>query len=347
MQQTRQLGARSRLARAVQPHHQHATRVAAQHQPGVLRAEQIHHFIVNDFDNLLAGLNALDHFLADGLGFNALDEIPGHLEIDVRFQQRQAHLAQGLPNVGFGDFPQPAQVPKGVLEFVAERIEHLLNLEYVDGLDKAAPLRLLRLECHLDTTTKARNSRRYGAPKNWPAKCSLNFTCHFSVRVHLARFCSKTGYFGRLRLATNQTNHLDFSGRRSFYTTGSQWSHFFMFLHSFFIPVLRSATRILGGGLLLTPFFARAGSAFFDFNTDPTANALLAIYGNASWLPTGGAGTATNLNDGYLQITPSAGGQRGAVVFADFDTGAIIKAFTFEADVRIGNGSATPADGFS
>ena len=38
---------------------------------------------------------------------------------------------------------------------------------------------------------------------------------------------------------------------------------------------------------------------------------------------------------------------RGAVVFADFDNGAIIKAFTFDADVRIGNGTAQPADGFS
>jgi uncharacterized repeat protein (TIGR03806 family) len=35
------------------------------------------------------------------------------------------------------------------------------------------------------------------------------------------------------------------------------------------------------------------------------------------------------------------------VVFSDFDNGKTIEAFTFEADVRIGNGSTPPADGFS
>src|SRR2546430_214135 len=105
--------------------------------------------------------------------------------------------------------------------------------------------------------------------------------------------------------------------------------------------------RILAGALFLLPQLAKAGSAFFDFNSDPTAGGLLTLYGNATWQPTGGAGAATNASDGYLQITDSAGGQRGAIVFADFDTGAVIRAFTFDADLRIGNGTASPADGFS
>ena len=44
----------------------------------------------------------------------------------------------------------------------------------------------------------------------------------------------------------------------------------------------------------------------------------------------GGAGASTNGADGYIEVTPSAGNQRGAVVFADFDNGQMIKAFTFE-----------------
>ncbi|HVV70800.1 MAG TPA: PA14 domain-containing protein, partial [Verrucomicrobiae bacterium] len=71
------------------------------------------------------------------------------------------------------------------------------------------------------------------------------------------------------------------------------------------------------------------------------------LFGNATWQPSGGTGASTNANDGYLEVTPSSGGQRGAVVFRDFDNGEVIKAFTFEADVRIGNGTAQPADGFS
>jgi uncharacterized repeat protein (TIGR03806 family) len=108
-----------------------------------------------------------------------------------------------------------------------------------------------------------------------------------------------------------------------------------------------SIGRLVVCGSVLLPLFLYGGSAFFNFNTDPTASGLLSIYGNASWIPTGGAGAATNASDGYLEVTPSAGGQRGAIVFADFDAGAVIKAFTFDADVRIGNGTANPADGFS
>ena len=110
---------------------------------------------------------------------------------------------------------------------------------------------------------------------------------------------------------------------------------------------LKPASRLLCALSLLVGMSAQAGSAFFNFNTDPTASGLLAVYGNANWKPSGGAGAATNTSDGFLEITPSLGNQRGAIVFADFDSGAMIRAFTFEADVRIGNGSGTPADGFS
>jgi uncharacterized repeat protein (TIGR03806 family) len=109
----------------------------------------------------------------------------------------------------------------------------------------------------------------------------------------------------------------------------------------------RAAIRCLTAGVLLFALPVWGGSAFFNFNSNPTTSGLLTLYGNASWQPTGGAGSATNASDGYLQVTPSAGNQRGAIVFADFDNGQMIKAFTFEADVRIGNGTTSPADGFS
>jgi uncharacterized repeat protein (TIGR03806 family) len=122
----------------------------------------------------------------------------------------------------------------------------------------------------------------------------------------------------------------------------------------FFMPyVLPSYTslkpplRLLCCLCLLVSASVNAGSAFFDFNTDPTASGLLSLYGNANWQATDGVGVATNANDGFLEVTPSAGNQRGAIVFADFDSGASIRAFTFEADVRIGNGTTAPADGFS
>jgi PA domain len=91
---------------------------------------------------------------------------------------------------------------------------------------------------------------------------------------------------------------------------------------------------------------SQAASVLFDFNSDPTG--VLNIYGNSTWVPNGGVGSSTNANDGYLQVTAALGSQRGAIVFADFDGGQVVKAFTFEADVRIGNGTVNPpADGFS
>ena len=88
-------------------------------RPAFCRAEQVHEFVVDDFDDLLAGLDALDDFRADGLGFDALDEIAGDLEIHVGLQQRHADFAQGIGDVGLGNFSEPAQVAKGVLELAA------------------------------------------------------------------------------------------------------------------------------------------------------------------------------------------------------------------------------------
>jgi hypothetical protein len=50
--------------------HHDATGIAAQSQAGVGRAEQFDQFIVDDLDDLLARLNALDDLLAEGLGFD-------------------------------------------------------------------------------------------------------------------------------------------------------------------------------------------------------------------------------------------------------------------------------------
>jgi hypothetical protein len=113
------LAARRRLAGTVQPDHQHAARIAAQLQACVGRAEQFHQLVVDDFDDLLPRLDALDNLCAEGLNFDALNEIPRHLEIHVGFQQGQPHFPQGLARIGLGDFAEPTQVPEGVLKLAA------------------------------------------------------------------------------------------------------------------------------------------------------------------------------------------------------------------------------------
>ena len=112
----------------MQPHQQHTGRIAAEIKRGVRGTEQIHQFIVDDLDNLLAGMNALNDLLAERLGFDAFNEIAGDLEIDIGLQQGEAHLAQRIADVGLGNFAEAAQVLEGVLELVAQRIEHKVTL---------------------------------------------------------------------------------------------------------------------------------------------------------------------------------------------------------------------------
>jgi hypothetical protein len=74
---------------------------------------------MDDLNDLLAGLNALDDLLADGLGFDAVDEIASDLEIDIGFEQGEADVAEGIADIFFGDLAQTAQVAKSVLELGA------------------------------------------------------------------------------------------------------------------------------------------------------------------------------------------------------------------------------------
>jgi hypothetical protein len=128
---------------------------------------------------------------------------------------------------------------------------------------------------------------------------------------------------------------------------------------------------------LLCAASAQAGSYTNNFNSASSTNGLnfggslwdgitTSHTGTAAWIKSGGAGPiggTTNgpvtgvAGDGYLQITfandncPTnvafSSYMCGAVLFNDFDPGEIVAGFTFECDLRIGNGNPNPADGFS
>ena len=97
--------------------------------------------------------------------------------------------------------------------------------------------------------------------------------------------------------------------------------------------LLLSVTAFTGG--------AFAGSANFDFNTDPTG--ILNVFGNSVWRPTGG----NPASGGYLSITDAANGAYGTIVFDDFDAGSVVNSFIFSCDLRTGGGTDNPADGYS
>src|SRR5687768_17486678 len=104
--------------------------------------------------------------------------------------------------------------------------------------------------------------------------------------------------------------------------------------------LIGSATIFLQGNLAL------AGTVTYNFTTDPAADPALQIVGNnpEPWKATGGNPEA----GGFLAITYPVGSQYTGVLFPDIDAGKIVTGFTFNCDLRVGNGSTVrPADGFS
>jgi hypothetical protein len=104
------------------------------------------------------------------------------------------------------------------------------------------------------------------------------------------------------------------------------------------------AMAALGGGVAI------AGKVTIDFNSDPTLlnvfNTNADILGTGGWRPNYGA--SGKLGDGYMSITDAVVDQYSELVFNDLDNGSLVKAFTFDLDVRIGGGnSRLPGEGFS
>src|SRR4029077_1604186 len=76
---------------------------------------------VND---LLAGCDATQHFLAQRLFFDPRDKVFCNLEIDICFEQRETDLAQCIINVRLADRPVTAQILENVLKLIAELGKH-------------------------------------------------------------------------------------------------------------------------------------------------------------------------------------------------------------------------------
>ena len=115
----RKLRRRGRLARALQANQQHDLRPApGRAERGSRLSEQRQQLIPHDADNLLRRGQAVQHLAVDGALSHAGDERLHDLEVDVRFQQRQAYLAQRRLNGG-GREPHLAS---NAGEYVAEAV---------------------------------------------------------------------------------------------------------------------------------------------------------------------------------------------------------------------------------
>ncbi|HRZ35532.1 MAG TPA: hypothetical protein P5534_04130 [Candidatus Paceibacterota bacterium] len=103
----------------------------------------------------------------------------------------------------------------------------------------------------------------------------------------------------------------------------------------------------------LVPIQALAGSASWDFTADPTDPTQVTYpltllgggNGGGDWINWDYGSDGTTI--GFLSITGPTAGQWAKIIFPDIDDGVTIAAFTFECMLRVGNGTASPADGFN
>lgn len=90
----------------------------------------------------------------------------------------------------------------------------------------------------------------------------------------------------------------------------------------------------------------KAGTATFDFQTDPNVQFLdFEQKGTSLWIDP--ANDPTFKNNGYIEVTSSQNSQKGVILMPDIDQGLPVRGFTFQCDLRIGGGTENPADGFS
>ncbi|HOU87883.1 MAG TPA: lectin-like protein [Verrucomicrobiota bacterium] len=103
---------------------------------------------------------------------------------------------------------------------------------------------------------------------------------------------------------------------------------------------------------------ALAGSASWDFTVDPTdptevphpiillgSTVAGGASGGGEWINWDYGSDGTTI--GFLSISGPSPGTWSKIIFPDIDNGVTIAAFTFECMLRVGNGTASPADGFS
>jgi hypothetical protein len=114
-----------------------------------------------------------------------------------------------------------------------------------------------------------------------------------------------------------------------------------MFFSKYSPLVLLSAALVFPGASS-----AQTGSYTNAFDTDPTLDPNLIIRslaGGGTWRSSG-----SHDGSGYVSLTDAANGQAGTLVLPDLSQGGVgVSAFRFVAKLRVGGGTARPADGFS
>jgi hypothetical protein len=87
---------------------------------------------------------------------------------------------------------------------------------------------------------------------------------------------------------------------------------------------------------------AEAATAEWNLDEESQVDDFILVGNNAD------SGTWVGENgNGFIRVTAAQASRGAAILFPDFDEGLVVKAFEFEVDVRLGDGTNPPADGFS
>ena len=92
-----------------------------------LAAQHLDQLVVDDLDDLLAGLDAIEHVGSERALAHAGDEVLDDLEVDVRLEQGKANLAQRDVEVGLGDLGLATQAVGDRLQARRQGFEHQIE----------------------------------------------------------------------------------------------------------------------------------------------------------------------------------------------------------------------------
>ena len=120
-----QLAAGGGFARALQTGHQyHCRRGYRQVQTCGLAAHQCSEFALHHADQRLTGREAAHHILTERLFLHLGDEIAHHRQRHISLEQGNAHLAQGVLNIVFGQTRLTAQGLDDARQALGQVVEH-------------------------------------------------------------------------------------------------------------------------------------------------------------------------------------------------------------------------------
>src|SRR5262249_17884181 len=133
-QPLRELARGRRLSCALQTEQNHDSRpLGGRRQSALAVAKQRQHLVANDLDDRLRRREALEDLFLHRPVAHPVDESLDDLEIDVRFEKREANLAQGGLDVLRREPSLASQRLEDILEAIAQGVEHAaLNLSTVN-----------------------------------------------------------------------------------------------------------------------------------------------------------------------------------------------------------------------